>query len=179
VSKQSVKLFLEICNLPEGAPGEVRDYVSEIAHTHLDDFSSAASGYFTQETLRSITQCAAEKMRARLNGGARDRSEAQREWLALVKDFHSTNHWGFATQVAPEKIVKPPSGAKTAAKYLFIFFNSVIVIKTVILFVGAEAAENPDPKYSYILWGAIAFSFLNLFWFAYMAYRKDEQSKRR
>jgi hypothetical protein len=153
-------------------------YIGEVAHHHFDDFSSSHAGHFSLADRAAISKLAAQKFAANL-GDAKDISSAQSAWAQVVRDFHTTNHWGFVTHSKREKAPpQKPSGARIAAKYFWAFFSSIVIVKTAILFIGAEAAVNPDPKWQYLLYGGIAYSFINLFWFAYRAYQADEKQKR-
>jgi hypothetical protein len=176
VSNENTQIFLQACSLPADASAEVKEFLEETARGHLDDLSSSHAGYFSIANKAAISKMAGEKFRAGLSLNS-SRSDAQKAWVSVVRDFHAHNNWNFTTQAKPEKVVKPPSGARVAAKYFLVFFNSIVIVKTAVLFIGAEAATNPDPKFKVYLAIAIAYSFGSLFWFMYKAYQAEEKQK--
>jgi hypothetical protein len=176
VPKVNTDIFLQSCPLPAGATSELKEFVEETARGHLDDLSSSHTGYFSIANQAAISKIAGEKFCESLKAEA-NRTDAQKIWTGVVRDFHANNNWNFTTQAKPEKVVKPVTGARMAVKYFWAFFSSIVIIKSAVLFIGAEAAINPNPIYKYALWVAIAYSFLNLGWFGYKAYIADEKQK--
>lgn len=167
-------LFLKI--LAEKGLGP-REELTRIAAEHVKDLAPLSGRHFTEETEKNITLKAAHQLaQSRLTS---PETPVLDTWREIVTDYHRSRQWGFPSSSQKENRPKDITPTREVASYFWTMFQSLFLMKCVILFFGIKSAEEPSPWMTAGLILAIAFSFGSLIWFAIRKSRKEPKEKER
>lgn len=154
---------------------EVQKYFQELSRQQKSDFTPT-EGFFSNESKELIARQAAGRLAQVVAsyGSAVAASEVQAEWQKIVVDFHQTQYWGQPTQRErpPKVLTEEQKRTREIFPYIWIAFQALILMKTVIGYFGWESAENDETSWG--LYAACAFSVLSLVGFAWRRYKKGE-----
>lgn len=164
--------------LSESQELEAEPILKEIAQKAEADFKPF-DRFFQDEQLTTIVQQASEKTFAHIE--KIDANEIRQKWSLVVVDFHRNQYWGHQpTSLKPKR---PHSSEQKIRRelfsYIWVFFQSMIVLKTAVYFFGLEYADKREPINLFFLLAAITTSFSSLIFFAYRKSRKQESAENR
>ncbi len=140
------------------------EYVAEVSKSYWKDLTTHLQGYFEYEERMAITQKAAHLLSLNLPMYPREKV-----WATVIRDFAENNSWGHPT------VMKKPKPKQTEeqkifwklSKYIWAFFQSMIIIKTAVYFFGLESTQHPDRVSTVWVWFFFALSTTSLVYFAY------------
>jgi hypothetical protein len=137
------------------------------------DLRSLPWGYFSESDLERIYALAAQKWAQQ----QLENSNKMQAWGEVLREFHSSKYWGIAVSVnRPKPTTKAsPTEAKKMFFYIWTAFQSLIVMKAIILFFGLVGVEDDRSDYKIYMLLAILFSFGNLIFFAYRNLNEKEE----
>lgn len=131
--------------------------------------------FFSDEDLKAIMAKASQMVAYSTNSV--DPEELLKHWNHAVVDFHRNRYWGFTPQTKKPK--RAPTEDQKIRKelfsYIWVFFQSMIVLKTAVYFFGLEYADKREPLNLFLLLAAIGTSFGSLIFFAYRKGRKQKE----
>ncbi len=165
--KEFSDLFLNTCKQSMNPSDELKKLSSQY---WIDLTGHLNNVYFSIEDRYQITVKAAELLNMNIIS-----QDLQTAWLNTVRDFNATNYWGFQTiQHKP----KPPQTAEQKIfwqlfKYVWAFFQSMIILKIAVYYFGLESAQNPNETSVLWVWFFFSLSVFSLVFFAYRN-RKDQ-----
>lgn len=141
------------------------EFVCEVATHYWIDLSSHLNAYFSNEDRIAIT-----KKAAILLGYNLTLMESQEAWTAVVRNFIEEQNWGFTT--SNKKPVKKQTEEQKIFwqlfKYVWAFFQSMVILKIAVYYFGLESAEHPDQVS--VIW-VILFFLISAGSLALFAYR--------
>ncbi|MBC7421397.1 MAG: hypothetical protein H7328_11775 [Bdellovibrio sp.] len=143
------------------------DYVVQISKTYWSDLTTHLQGYFEYDRRLAITQKAAH-----LLGQSLAIHPRQTVWANVIRDFVENNSWGHPM------VMKKPKAKRTEEqkifwqlfKYIWAFFQSMIIIKTAVYFFGLESTQHPDRVSGVWVWFFFSLSTTSLLFFAFRNY---------
>ncbi len=150
----------------QSCPHDLKDHelVLQISKSYWKDLTSHLVGYFEYEARLDITQKAGHLLSQNLM--ALPKEEA---WAQVIRNFSQNAGWSHRT------ISKKPKAKKTEEqlifwklfKYVWVFFQSMIILKTAVYFFGLESAQYPDQVSVHWVWFFFSISASSLIFFAY------------
>jgi hypothetical protein len=96
-------------------------------------------------------------------------------WPDIVRDFHTSQHWGFEVLPMGHPETKPPvtesdKNAREVRAFFWTAFQSLLILKAFVLYFGLNyAIHHDDASGSFYGWGlgiSVAFSAGSLIFFA-------------
>lgn len=156
--------FLENCNLQ---PSEV----DIIAKNYWIDLTAHLTSYFSHESREIITVTAAKKLAEKVRAG----TPVDEAWKNVIRDFISNSYWNQPLQNRKPEVKKTEEQKIfwKLFKYVWAFFQAVIVIKIAVYYFGIEGAAHPDQTSPAWVWLFFGISVISLSAFAYRN-RNDE-----
>lgn len=135
--KEFSEIFVASCNCDQGQ----RDFLAELSTHYWIDLTSHLNRFFSNDDRVQITEKAAKELALQLGMHA-----SQDAWKNVIRSFLKQDNWGFST------IDKKPQPKETEEqkifwkffKYVSVLFAGMVLLKFVILFLGMQAAENPN-----------------------------------
>lgn len=145
----------------------------EIGAKAMADFKPNEN-FFNDEDLVGIVTKASKIVVESTN--SLDPSELLKFWNQAVVDFHRTQYWGFTPKFTKPRrpLTEDQKIRKELFSYIWVFFQSMIVLKTAVYFFGLEYADKREPINLFLLLAAIGTSFSSLIFFAYRKSRKQK-----
>ncbi|MBC7741976.1 MAG: hypothetical protein H7061_07260 [Bdellovibrionaceae bacterium] len=140
------------------------DFIVTISKTYWKDLTSHILGYFNYEERLAITEKAAQQLSLRCKNAVP--TEA---WPEVIRDFVNEQSWGFATTTKkpPYKETEQQKIFWTLFKFIWAFFQSMIILKTAVYYFGLEGGNHPDQTSGAWVWLFFSLSASSLIFFAY------------
>ena len=112
-----------------------------------EDLSGNIEGQFSPEDWEKILT----EARTRLLG-----SQSTEAWVDVIRSFHRESYWGFVPNYVKPKT--KPEDENLGTRFIWYSFRSFLITKVVVLYAGARyTADDPNPIYKWLFFGAFAF----------------------
>ncbi len=162
--QEYANLFLENC-IFNFTSDEAKNELAEISKNYWSDLTSHLSQYFSHEDREKITVQAAQLLQAKLQSS----EPLSTAWNNVVRDFLSNQQWGYKTsrEKPVKKLTEDQKISKKLFKYVWAFFQSMIILKIAVYYFGLESADNPQDVSVVWVWFFFALSAGSLAFFAY------------
>lgn len=162
--KEFSNFFVEAAAQPYSLSIENEQALNDLSGNYWIDLTSHLSSYFSYEDRLQITQKAAVLLNEQL------RSETFNEaWKNVLRDFNQKQQWGFqTTSIKPKKVQNEEEKIFWKLfKYVWAFFQSMVILKIAVYYFGLESASNPDQTSKIWVWLFFSLSASSLIFFAY------------
>lgn len=164
--KEFTEIFYNSCQHYTSEQNELK----KLSKTYWIDLTGHLTGYFSLENRLAITLKAIKLVNENLS-----HSPLEEAWQHVVRNFHQQNHWGFQT-TSVKPVYEKTEDQKIfwkLFKYVWAFFQSMIILKIAVYYFGLESANNPDETNVIWVWIFFSLSVSSLVFFAYRN-RKDQ-----
>ena len=146
---------------------EDQEYVNQLSKCYWSDLTSHLQEYFEFAERLLITEKAAQLLAQRLPNCPQETA-----WSSVIRDFYENKSWGYRT------VTKKPNSKKSEEqkifwklfKYIWAFFQSMIILKTAVYYFGLESTQHPDQVSGLWVWFFFSLSLSSLVYFAYRNY---------
>lgn len=119
---------------------ENAEWIRDLSKKYWIDLTSHLNGYFADESKVNITSKAAYQLSQKLINTTRDAA-----WVQVIEDFNQ-NYWNYPLLEKKPKQTKTEQQkiSRKLFKYVWAFFQSMIILKIAVYYFGLKSAENPN-----------------------------------
>jgi hypothetical protein len=141
-----------------------KNEITRLSITYWKDLTGHLHGYFSNEDRLLVTEKAAKMLAEQLL-----LQNFNTAWVNVIKNFTQNNNWGFTLTHKKPKLKKTEEQKifSKLFKYVWAFFQSMIVLKIAVYYFGLESADRPDEISVVWVWLFFSISAGSLFFFAY------------
>lgn len=127
---------------------EARAYLKEILQNLPQDLAPDRPGYYTDETLQSLSAEAARRLRQDLETQPHpvDFPTLRASWAGVLTDYHRNNNWNYPLidKKPSRPLTAEQKSAREVAIYVWIAIQTVLVLKTAVFYFGMHSASQPS-----------------------------------
>ncbi len=160
---------------------DLQIFAGELFKNYLLDLTPVPGFSFSEKQILFLTQKAvdefAQQLRVQKKSGFEKSYAAA--WKVVVEDFHRSHCWGLEAGIkktlTPKK--SPEKKKESVIPYIWTAIQALLVMKVVILYFGLQTEDVAHPNNKFYVFGAILFSMLSLFYFAWKNHRKNSENQ--